>query len=63
MDANKLKYEILKSGLSQSKLANMLRVDQKTLSNKVTGKTDFKLSEVIKICEILQIENPRDVFW
>ena len=51
----KLKEEIKKAGYTQVRLAEELEITQNSLSSKITGKSEFTLSEAIKICECLNI--------
>lgn len=45
--------EIAKSGLTKKQLAKEIGVTEKTLSNKLTGKTDFTWSEVLRIRSVI----------
>lgn len=44
-----LKGEMVKSGLSISKLAEKIGVSEKTMRNKLHGRTEFTWSEINKI--------------
>jgi len=44
--------------ITQKQLADKIEISSVSLSNKLTGKTEFNLSEIYKICEALQI--PKD---
>ncbi|PRR77648.1 hypothetical protein CLLI_22120 [Clostridium liquoris] len=48
--------EIVKKGLNRKKLAEKIGVSEKTLRNKLNGKTDFTWSEVKKIRDIVAPE-------
>lgn len=52
-----------RAGYTQGKLAEEIEVTPRTLSKKVTGESDFTISEVKKICEVLHIEDPLKVFF
>lgn len=54
-DTARLKYYIDKSGLTQSKLAEMLGITFATLNNKVLNKREFSTTEIAKIQEILNL--------
>lgn len=45
-------------GLSQAKLAEMVGISPRALCQKFKGQRPFLYREVVKICEILNIENP-----
>jgi|GEM_PF-2751554 len=56
-------YEKLHSQkLTQAKLAEMIGIDKGTLNKKFGGKLPFLYSEVVRICEILRIDNPIPYF-
>jgi transcriptional regulator with XRE-family HTH domain len=40
-------------GFTQKQIAVLLGIGRSTLSKKVSGKTDFTRSELIRLCEIL----------
>jgi plasmid maintenance system antidote protein VapI len=46
-----LKTEIIRKHLSEAKIAAAIKINPKTMSNKVTEKSDFTRSEMYKIAE------------
>lgn len=54
--------EMKKKKITFTEVAEQLGMPQTTLSKKVHGFYSFKLHEVYKICDILGIDNPREVF-
>ncbi len=54
-DTAKLKYFIERSGLTQTKLAELLGITVPTLNNKVLNKREFSVNEIAKIQKILNI--------
>lgn len=48
--------------ISQKHLAEQIGISEKGLSNKFNGRAPFLYEEVIKICDVLGIENPREYF-
>ena len=62
MKKSALQVLLFQSGMSQNDLAKALCITPKTLSNKLTGQKDFHWKEVVAICQMLDIENPLDVF-
>ena len=56
MNYNKLKDKMREKRYSQEKLAEALNIDKSTLNFKLNNKTEFKISEVFKICELLDAE-------
>lgn len=56
-------YEKLaQKNLSQAKLAEMLGISKHTLNRKFSGKAPFLYDEVVRICDILEIDEPRKYF-
>ena len=62
MDANKLRAKITENGLSQNSVAKKMGISSNSLSRKLLGKREFTLSEVVALCEVLNIENPQEIF-
>lgn len=50
-----------KAGYTQKTLAAMLPMSKNTLNSKVNGKTDFKASEIVAVCQALEITDPNTV--
>lgn len=55
---NKLKGRIIAAGLTQRTVAEKIGICEHTLSKKLSGKTEFKLSEILLIADLLGIEKP-----
>lgn len=65
MQANLLRAQMARVGITQAEVAKACGITENTLSNKLSGKTEFKADEIVAICDILQIENPalkNDIF-
>ena len=60
LDRNKLLGKMAESGYTQKSLAEVINCTGNTFSGKITGKYDFKLSEVELICEALGIDSPAE---
>ena len=61
MDSNTNDYSKLlglmkEKGINQIDMASELGISASTLSLKINNKADFKLSEIKKVCYLLQIE-------
>lgn len=52
--------QIVEAGLTREYIANELGISPSSLSNKLTGKTEFRISECCKIKNILNYENSLD---
>lgn len=59
MNAQLLKSEIVKRGLTQRKLASLLGMSKNTFSSRMTGKTPFDFEEAQRICELLKITDAK----
>ena len=61
-----LREKIVSSGLKLEYIAKELGISRFALSNKIQNNTEFKVSEMQKLCEILKIDDPRekeDIFF
>lgn len=60
--ADLLRESIRCKGLSQHKVANLIGIDDKTFSQKMNGKTDWKLKEIQALNEILKPSDINSIF-
>ncbi len=60
MRRNLLKAKIVENGLTMEELADKISVSRTTLFYKMSGKTQFTLDEVVKICDVLNIRTPEE---
>lgn len=56
MNALDLKAEIARCDLTIPKLAEMIGLDKKTLYSRISGETSFKQSEIVKISQVLKLD-------
>lgn len=63
MDANKLKGLMVEKKYTQLKLSRELGLSVQSLNAKLNGRNQFTLDEVVEISKILNIEDPRDIFF
>ena len=66
MTDNKLLLSIIdKNGLKLKFISDKLGITQQALYNKVNGKSEFKVSEMNKLCEVLNLSNKekKDIFF
>lgn len=59
----KVKGRMREKGLTQAIVAKQLGLSAQAFSNKINGKTDFKLSELEALCKILEISDPSAYFF
>lgn len=57
MDIKALGEEIDRSGMKRYKIAEMMGLTRVGLAKKISGETEFKRSEISKICDILNLDN------
>lgn len=62
MNANLIRAKMAEKGVTQGETAQAITISVNSLSRKMNGKREFTLSEVIRLCEFLEIENPASVF-
>ena len=63
MQFNKLKGKLKEMELSQDQVSNLLGISRQSFNAKINNKKQFTLGEVISLCEILNIDNPKDYFF
>jgi len=56
LNALDLKAEIARCDLTIPKLADMIGLDKKTLYSRISGETSFKQSEIVKISQVLKLD-------
>lgn len=62
MNARLLKIKMVEKDITQTTLAHKIGISPQSLSRKMCGKREFRLDEVIRICDCLEIENPKEIF-
>lgn len=62
-DKNKFKIQLLLNNLKLPEIAELLGVNLVTLYRKMNGESDFYRNEIQLLCEILNIENPAEIFF
>lgn len=60
---NKIKAQMVLLGVTQQELAKNLGITQKTLSNKLHGKSEFTISEAKVLIDKLRITDPSEIFF
>lgn len=60
---NKVKAKMLELGITQTYIADSLGISYQALSNKLHNKTEFKASEIKKMCSILDIADKDAYFF
>lgn len=63
MQFNKLKGKMKEMGLSQEQVSNMLGISTQSFNAKINSRKQFTLGEVITLCDLLNIENPKEYFF
>lgn len=62
LDANALKAEIVRNGMTQGQVAEIIGMSANTFSAKIRN-NGFGLDEADKLIEVLGIENPGAIFF
>lgn len=57
LDARKLKGKIAERGLTQGELAKAIGISDNSMTNKMSGRRDFTIGEIDRICKVLQISD------
>ncbi|WP_010293560.1 DUF739 family protein [Clostridium senegalense] len=63
MDVNKLKGRMVEKSYTQKNMAKELGITQQALNAKLNKRSQFTLDEVVKIVNILEIDNPIEIFF
>lgn len=65
MDRIKLKEKIYEKGLKYSHIAKKLGLSAYGFSLKINGKSDFKWEEILKMCDLLNVddEEKKEIFF
>lgn len=58
-----LEYEMKRRGITANKMSEVLGIDRSTFSKKCNGQSEFKQSEIQRIIEYLNIDNPTPIFF
>ena len=62
MEYMKLRARFTELGLTQAEVAEKIGISANSLSRKLNGRQDFKLSEVRSLCNVLGIDNQAEIF-
>jgi DNA invertase Pin-like site-specific DNA recombinase len=62
-DKKRFKAQVVLSGKTYQEIAKELGVDQSTLYRKINADGNFTRSEINALIDILDIENPQDIFF
>lgn len=54
---------VVSADMTYEDVAKAIGINSSTLYRKTTGQSEFTRSEIQKICEVLQIESPMDIFF
>lgn len=60
---NKFKAQMVLSGVSAKELAQRMSIDESTLYRKIQNNGSFTRSEINQMIEILDIADPKDIFF
>ena len=58
MKVNLLRGKMVANGYTVETAAKCLGMSRNTLSSKINGKSEFNVDEVIRLCELLHIDDP-----
>ena len=54
---------VVSADMTYEDVAKAIGINSSTLYRKTTGQSEFTRSEIQKICEVLEIESPMDIFF
>ncbi len=61
-NSNLLRGRIAEKGYTQKKVAEMIGITYQSFSEKINNKSPFKVSEIIKLCDVLGIVD-KDIYF
>ncbi len=59
----KIKGKMTEKGFTQRELAEILGISIQSLNKKLNGKVEFVISEATKLIEVLDINDPENIFF
>lgn len=62
-DSNLLRGMIATKGYTQKEIADIIGISRQSFSDKLNNKSTFKVSEIIKLCEVLDITDKDRYFF
>lgn len=63
MDAERLKYEIRKNGMTLEEFCDDIGISTSAFYRKLKGSTEFTREEISVIVNRLQIKDPKEIFF
>ena len=63
MDKNKLEYEIKKKGMNIAEFCDKIGISRSAFYRKCIGETEFTLSEISTIIDVLGLDSPVCIFF
>lgn len=63
MNTTFIKMKMVENNLTQGQLAEKIGMSQNSLSRKFLGKREFTVSEATRICKVLGIKKPGEIFF
>lgn len=63
INAARLKYEMEVRHISVEDLCRELDISKSAYYRKINGKSEFTHSEIVKICEVLELDSPVGIFF
>lgn len=62
-DRRRLQAQMVLKGINAKELSKAIGINESTLYRKMNNDGDFSRQEINKIIEVLEIENPMDIFF
>lgn len=62
-NSNLLRGKIAEKGYTQREIAGLIGISYQSFSDKINNKSNFKVSEIIKLCDILDISDKDRYFF
>lgn len=62
-DKKAFQVAVISADMTFEDIAKAIGINPSTLYRKASGQSEFTRSEIQKICEVLQIDSPMDIFF
>lgn len=62
-DTKKLKAILVENGVTQKEIAKKLGISSTSFNYKLSNKRPFNADEMFKLCDLLYIAEPRNIFF
>lgn len=63
MNVELLRYKMRVKGITVQQISQIMGISKCAFYRKLNGQSEFTLSEITKICEVLELDSPVEIFF